>query len=123
MIPIVTGLLGLGQTWLDNRAKKAQAKNDQEVTLIKQAGSWEEIHARGSQHSWKDEFLLVVLTSPFIILFYGALTNNQELIDRTKNAFIVIDETVPAEYWYLFGVAVAATFGVKKVIDYIGSRK
>lgn len=119
MIPIVTAITGLAQTWLTNRAKKSEAKAEKEAELIKQAGSWEEIHAKNSGHSWKDEFLTIVLSAPFIILFYGALRNDQDIIDGVDRAFSVLDSVVPTEYWYLFGLAVGASFGVRKVSDAI----
>jgi hypothetical protein len=119
MIPVLSGLFALGQTWLENKREKSKAKATQEVKLIEQAGSWEEIHAKNSGHSWKDEFLTIVLSAPFVILFYGALRNDQDIIDGVDRAFSVLDSVVPTEYWYLFGLAVGASFGVRKVSDAI----
>ena len=56
-------------------------------------------------------------------MFLAVVFEADEMIIRFKQAFKVLDEDVPDEYWYLLSVVVAASFGVKKVIDVIKAKK
>ncbi len=106
MIPIFNGLVALGQTWLTNRAAKAKAQNEQEVTLIKQTGSWEELHAKGSQDSWKDEFWTIIFAIPLVLCFIP------ETVDVVMEGFKVLENT-PEWYRYAIGILVGASVGIR----------
>lgn len=108
MLGILTAVAGLGQSWLNGRAEKSRAKNEQEVALIKQAGSWEEIHAKGSQGSWKDEFWTIVFAIPLMLCFIPGMDV------YISAGFTVLKET-PEWYRYSVGVLVAASVGIKGV--------
>lgn len=106
MLGVLTAIAGLGQTWLENKRETNKAKGEQEVALIKQAGSWEEIHAKGSQNSWKDEFWTIVFAIPLILCFIPGLDV------YVKAGFEVLTNT-PEWYRYSVGVLVAASVGIR----------
>jgi len=120
---IVGGIFGAGKQYLSNRAEKAQAKHEREVMVIKGEQDWEEIQAEASKDSWKDEFLTVVTTAPFILMFGAAAWGNEEMVARFKEAFLVLKTDVPAEYWYLLGLCYAASFGIKSAAKFFGGKK
>ena len=107
MIPIISGLIGLGQTYLENRQVKAKAKSDAETKLIEQAGSWEEIHAKGSNHSWKDEFWTIIFSIPLVMAFVPGL------VVYVEEGFKALEST-PEWYRYSVGVLVAASVGIRQ---------
>ena len=119
--PLISGIFGIGQTYLSNKAEEKQALHTQKITKIKQDGNWDEIQAKNSGNSWKDEFISIVLFAPFITMFISAALGWDEVVEQHARAFEVIKTQIPSEYWYLLGVVVAASFGVKKVIDGIQS--
>ena len=121
--PIISGIFGVGKQYLSNKAEKAQAKHDREITVIKGDQKWDEIQARNSGDSWKDEYLTIILTSPFVAMFLAAVLDEQEMVMRISDAFIVLKSDVPDEYWMLLSVVVAASFGVKKIIDVIKAKR
>ena len=128
MLPaIVTGLFSLGKQWFQNRAEKAQAKHERDVAVIKGDQDWDAIQAENSGDSWKDEYLTVIITAPFIAMFLAAVFNEPEMVNRIRDAFIVLKEKVPEEYWTLLYVAFAASFGVKGIVKgvrtYIDGKK
>ena len=124
MLPaIVTGLFSLGQQFFKNKAEEKQAIHERKITTIKQDGNWDEIQARNSNNSWKDEYLTIVFSLPFPVIFIDVLFNGKEAAEKYEVAFKVLKDTVPAEYWYLLGIMFAASFGVKKVTDYLASKK
>ena len=127
MLPIlgsvVSGLFDVGKTFLKNKAEEKQAIHDRKITQIKQEGNWDEIQVSNSNNSWKDEYLTIILTLPFVAMFLAVIFEADEMVIRFKQAFMVLDEDVPNEYWYLLSVVVAASFGVKKIIDVIKAKR
>lgn len=107
MLALLSAVAGLGQTWLENKREKDKAKGEQEVTLIKQAGSWEEIHAKGSTNSWKDEFWTIVFAIPLIMCFIPGM-------DTIVSAGFAVLAQTPEWYRYTVGVLVAASVGVRQ---------
>lgn len=113
MIPILTGLISLGATWLENKQKMAQAQNEKETELVKQAGSWEEIQAKGSTSSWKDEYWTIVFSIPLILVFFPSM------VAPVMQGFEALEAT-PEWYRYLVGVLVLASVGIRQVKGFIG---
>ncbi|MDB4302182.1 hypothetical protein N9924_01305 [bacterium] len=107
MLGILTAVMGLGQTFLENKREKTKAKGERETELIKQAGSWEEIHAKGSHNSWKDEFWTIVFAIPLILCFIPSMT------DVVSAGFVVLDST-PEWYRYTVGVLVGSSVGIRQ---------
>ena len=113
---IVGGLFKLGKGWLEGKQATQAAKQEKELEVIKNLASWDEIQAKGSQTSWKDEYLTIVLSIPLIMCFIPSLA------PYVGQGFEVLKET-PEWYQYLVGVVVAASFGIKKVTDVINTKK
>jgi len=114
--PIISGIFGIGETYLKNKGEIKKAEHERKLKHISGEQEWDMEQAKNSGESWKDEYLTLIFTSPFVILFVGVLFDVPMLIVRMKEAFVVIDTEVPTEYWYLLSVIVAASFGVKSVI-------
>jgi len=71
------GAISLVQTWLDNRKKKAETKAEAERIVIMSDAQIKQKMATGEidynitaqkqmEHSWKDEYLTIILSLPFI---------------------------------------------------------
>lgn len=118
---ILSGLISLGGSWFKGRQEIAQAKQKAIIKKIEVDGNWDEIMAKASASSWKDEYLTIIFTIPFILLFISAIFNLPTLQTRVVTAFNIIDKDIPQEYWYILGVIVAASFGVKSVIKGIST--
>lgn len=104
---LFSGLLLLGKTYLENRRLKAESKGKAERQLIEQAGSWEEIHAKNSGHSWKDEYWTIVFSIPLILCFIPGLEA------YVAAGFAVLEQT-PEWYRYSVGVLMAASVGIRQ---------
>lgn len=98
--------------------KVEKAKADAEVQKRIATGDidWEANMADATKDSWKDEFALVVLLLPSILVFIPSLT------DHVKAGFDVLNE-LPEWYQYLLFIAVSASFGVKGADKLMGLRK
>jgi len=111
--PIVKTLGSLGSSWLENRKAKAQGKID--ITKAKVQFKVAQYTARasmdvasmtGMQFSWKDEYLLILLSVPVIMAFIPGL------VPYALAGFAVI-ETMPGWYQWAMTGMIAATFGLR----------
>ena len=121
--PIISGIFGVGKQYLSNKAEKAQAKHEREVQQIKGDQDWDTIQAQNSGESWKDEYLTIVTTAPFIVMFTAAAFGADGVVTRMAHAFNVLTENVPPLYWQLLLICYAASFGVKGLIKFFGKGK
>ena len=118
-----TALIGpianLASTWMsgkvekvkaDGQAKVAQAKAKAVVAEKVATGevAWEKSMADATDSSWKDEFALVVLLAPAILVFVPSMT------EYVRTGFEVLN-TLPDWYQYLLFIAVSSSFGIKGV--------
>ena len=94
----------------DGQAKVAQAKAKAVVAEKVAAGevAWEKSMADATDGSWKDEFALIVLLLPAILVFIPSMT------EHVRSGFEVLN-TLPDWYQYLLFIAVSSSFGIKGV--------
>lgn len=114
--PVISGIFGVGKQYLSNKAEKSQAKHEREITVIKGDQKWDEIQAANSADSWKDEYLTVIITAPFIAMFLAAVLGDADMVQRIGEAFVILKSEVPQEYWSLLLIAFGASFGVKGIV-------
>lgn len=109
-IPILGELIGLGKTYIEGKQKKAQAKADAEAAVMVKAAeseaNWENIMAKNTGDSWKDEYLVIILTIPAIMCFFEG---GPEVV---KAGFDALDK-MPEYYQHFLYLAVTASFGIK----------
>ena len=120
MIQALIGpLANLAGTWFQNKvektkadglAKVAEAKARATVAEKVAAGevAWEGKMADATVDSWKDEFALVVLLLPAILVFLPGMK------DYVKDGFVIL-ASLPEWYQYLLYIAISASFGIKGV--------
>lgn len=98
--------------------KVEKAKADAEVQKRIATGEidWEANMADATKDSWKDEFALVVLLLPSILVFIPSLT------EHVKAGFEVLN-TLPDWYQYLLFIAVSSSFGIKGADKLMNLRK
>ena len=94
----------------DGQAKVAQAKAKAVVAEKVAAGevAWEKSMADATDGSWKDEFALIVLLLPAILVFIPSMT------EYVRSGFEVLN-TLQDWYQYLLFIAVSSSFGIKGV--------
>ena len=112
-IPIISGLLNLGNTYLEGKNKKEAAKADAEAKVLIRASEseaeWERIMAQNSGDSWKDEYLTLIFSIPMILCFFPFL------VDDVKAGFAALEQ-MPEWYQYTLSVIVGASFAVRSFI-------
>ena len=113
-----TWLLGkVEKTKAETGAKVAKAKAEAVIMEKKATGEidWDLEAIKGSQNSWKDEWLVILFSIPLILAFIPGM---EEVV---ANGFAQL-ETMPQWYQYSLGVIVAASFGVRSATKFFGKK-
>ena len=112
LIGPITDLAG---TWLNGKVEKSKA----EATIMERKATgeldWDLEMAKGSQSSWKDEWLTILFSIPLILAFVPGM---EEIV---ANGFRQLQE-MPEWYQYSLGVIVAASFGVRSATKLFGKK-
>ncbi len=127
MIQALIGpIASLAGTWLEGKVEKTKAETGAKVARAKAEATimekkatgeleWDLEMARGSQSSWKDEWLVILFSVPLILSFIpgmeGVVANGFEQLDK-----------MPDWYQYSLGVIVAASFGVRSATKFFGKK-
>jgi hypothetical protein len=108
--PVVNAVSG----FFSDRAKIKQAKVEGKVKLLQSASDsisdWEQLHAKGSQTSWKDEWVLIMFSIIFIMGFIVVGTFNGPAIVTAGFAAFA---TAPQWFSYTFVSICLASFGIR----------
>ena len=119
MFQFLGPIANLAGTWLENKVEKTKAEGQAKVAEAKARATvaekvatgeveWEGKMAEATDNSWKDEFALVVLLTPAILVFIPGIK------DYVKEGFEILN-TLPEWYQYLLFIAISASFGIKGV--------
>lgn len=129
LLDIITTVLGIGgkalekrqalkEIELEGRTRIAVAQAEAEITrLQKQADAevdWDQAAARQMEHSWKDEYLTLLLSAPMVLAFCGSWGR-----EAASQGFAAI-AGVPEWYKVSFLVTVAASFGIRALVEKFG---
>ena len=127
---MLTALIGpianLAGTWLEGKVEKTKAETGAKVARAKAEATimekkatgeleWDLEMARGSQSSWKDEWLVILFSVPLILAFIPGMEG------VVANGFKQL-EAMPQWYQYSLGIIVAASFGVRSATKFFGKK-
>jgi len=116
---LIGPIANLAGTWFENKVAKTKADGEAKVAEAKARATVAEKVAAGegagegkmadaTVDSWKDEFALVVLLAPAILVFIPGMR------EYVKDGFAIL-ATLPDWYQYLLYIAISASFGIKGV--------
>jgi len=109
---LISGVADLGRSYLQGKVEEKKAIQAVKIKRIESDSTWENTMADATKSSWKDEYLVLVLTSPIIFIGYGVAMDNPEIINRVNLAFATL-ANLPEFYQILLYAAVLASFGLK----------
>ena len=127
---MLTALIGpisqLAGTWLEGKVEKTKAetgakvaKAKAEATIMEKKATgeidWDLEAIKGSQSSWKDEWLVILFSVPLILAFIPGMEG------VVANGFAQLD-AMPEWYQYSLGVIVAASFCVRSATKFFGKK-
>jgi len=129
-LPIIGSALSLvgdlAGNWMKGKVDKQKAESDVKVAKAKAEAvvyqkqatgeiDWDLESMKGSQSSWKDEWLTIIFSIPLVMCFIPGM---EEIV---QNGFARLNE-LPEWYQYTLGVIVAASFGVRSATKFFGKK-
>jgi hypothetical protein len=110
-------IISLASSWIEGKVEKTKAnaaaevalKNAEAIVYERKATAevdWDLEAIKGSQNSWKDEWLCVLFSIPMIMAFIPGL---EGVVARGFEQL----EMMPDWYQYSLGVIIAASFGIR----------
>ena len=123
---LIGPVASLANTFLEGRVAASKANNEVKVAeakakatiMEKQATGeidWDLEAIKGSQNSWKDEWLVILFSIPLILAFVPGAEH------IVQSGFAQL-ETMPEWYQYSLGVIIAASFGVLGATKFFGKK-
>ena len=124
---LIKPLLGVASDAIGGYVETRKAKAEQKLTAIKAeteikkkqiAGEmdWNLEAIKGSQDSWKDEWLTLLFSIPLILCFCGDWGRT-----IVFNGFEALSQA-PDFYKYTLGVIVSASFGIRGATKFFGKK-
>ena len=117
ILTIVKSLGSLASSYVDGKVQTQKVKAEIQKKQLTGEIDWDLEAIKATQSSWKDEWITVLLSLPFLLCFIS---------DETRAmAFAGFQalEQAPAWYTYSFGVVIAASFGIRSVTKFFGGKK
>jgi len=118
---LLNGVTGVAKTYIERKTQIDAAKHEARLTELKiqsdvegYKAQWEAKAADGMSSSWKDEYLIIVLTTPVWAVIYAVAFNQPELLDRVEHAMHALG-MLPDWFQYLLYAGVLSSFGLKGV--------
>jgi len=116
---LIGPIANLASSWMNSKVEKVKADGQAKVAQARAKAvvaekvatgevQWEKSMADATDNSWKDEFALVVLLAPAILVFIPSMT------EYVRTGFEVLNNS-PEWYQYLLFIAVSSSFGIKGV--------
>jgi len=116
----------LAGTWLQGKVEKTKAETGAKVAMAKAEAvimekkatgeiDWDLEAIKGSQNSWKDEWLVILFSVPLILAFIPGME------DVVSHGFQQLEQ-MPEWYQYSLGVIVAASFGTRAATKFFGKK-
>ena len=119
---LIGPIADLAGGWIKGKIEEKKAIQEAKIERIKTDADWEARMADASANSWKDEYLIVILTLPVLFIGYGVATDNLDIISRVNSGFETLS-SLPEWYQYLLFIGVSASFGLKSADKLMNLRK
>ena len=107
---IIGPVAGLASSYIEGKTAVQKAKATGEI-------DWDLEAMKATSNSWKDEWLTLLLSGPFILSFCGDWGR-----EMAAEGFAALD-LAPSWYSYSLGVVIAASFGIRSATKFFGGKK
>jgi hypothetical protein len=112
----------LAKDFIKGKADEKKAIQARKIASIQNDADWEARMADATANSWKDEYLIILLTLPLWFIGYGVIMDDTAVIDRVHAGFTALQQ-LPEFYQYLLYTGVLASFGIKGADTLMKMRK
>ena len=105
---IITGITSLATGWMEDKRAKSKAKAEHEIKQLQATTDYDTEALRQKQHSWSDEYLLILHTS----VIWGYLIPSDTIHQGIDKVWEKLAQA-PTEWWIMYGGMVISTFGLR----------
>ena len=126
LINLAKTIIGVGSNVITKRTERLENKDNiaGRIALAKQEGQdrielslaeWENLKAQNQNGEWKDEFVTVIILTPFITSMLGALLapfGLTELAEASTNQFTAINN-MGIDYSLILVMVISAAIGIR----------
>ena len=109
-----------------NKQKTKMAMSDAQLMHAERMARGEEAYQgkllEARQSDWKDEFVLLILSVPIVVLAWAVISDDPEAMDKVK-LFFEYFSTLPSWFTNLWILVVASIFGIKGTQIFRGGKK
>tara|TARA_B100000212_G_C27150130_1_gene437101 strand:+ start:261 stop:644 length:384 start_codon:yes stop_codon:yes gene_type:complete len=109
-----------------NKQKAKMAMSEAQLLHAERQARGEEAYQgkllEARQSDWKDEFVLVVLTLPILVIAYGVFSEDPAASEKIKEFFVQFQQ-LPAWFTNLWILVVASIYGIKGTQIFRGGKK
>ena len=103
---IANAFLEIRKIKAEGAVRKAEAKVEKEVRIIQNQADYDTTAMKASESSWKDEYLVIILSMPFIGSFIPGVQ------DHMAKGWDYVAKAPEWYQWCFYG-AIIATFGLR----------
>ena len=108
--------LKAGAKIYSNRQRTKVAMSDEQLLHAERMARGEESYQgkllEARQSDWKDEFVLVILSAPIIVLMWAVISDDPTAMEKVK-LFFEYFSTLPTWFTSLWILVVGSIFGIK----------
>jgi len=115
---IASGITGIINTWFTTKQKKQQAETDKYIAELNATTEYDTQAQRNMQHTWKDEYLILLHTFPI----WGYIITSDDLASRLDILWLKF-ESAPQWWWWIYMGMVVSTFGLRWMVKGFGVPK
>ena len=118
--------LSVGSKIYSNRQKTKMAMSDAQLMHAEKMARGEETYQgkllESRQSDWKDEAVLIILSTPIAILAWAVVSDDPTAMDKVKLFFEMFSE-LPKWFTNLWILVVASIYGIKGTQIFKGGKK
>ena len=118
--------LQAGSKIYSNRQKTKMAMSDAQLMHAEKMARGEEAYQgkllEARQNDYKDEFVLIILSAPIIVLAWAVISDDPTVMDKV-NTFFEHFSNLPKWFTNLWILVVASIFGIKGTQIFKGGKK
>ena len=105
-----------GSKIYQNRQKAKMAMSEAQLLHAERQARGEEAYQgkllEARQNDYKDEFVLIIISAPIVVLMWAVMSDNPEAMEKVK-LFFDYFQSLPSWFTNLWILVVASIFGIK----------
>jgi hypothetical protein len=117
ILTLIKSVSSLASGYMESKVQVQKVKAEIQKKQLTGEIDWDLEAIKATQSSWKDEWITILLSIPFLLCFISDTTRAMAFA-----GFEALGQA-PAWYTYSFGVVIAASFGIRSATKFFGGKR